>query len=125
MKIPRTLSKLVSAFNLIFTIAFIFLVFINHNLKTEWKFILAIEIALFLNLLRLSILREKLFKTQQYVISSALIGMLVLNLLLLKTRGLPKVVSLENPDLHFPVLYLVANIVFIVILILHPKNNGA
>jgi hypothetical protein len=95
---------------------------VNHDLETEWKFILAFEIALFLNLARLSILEEKLYKTQQYIITSGLMGLLVFNILILKVHGLSDR-SISITEVHYPKFYFILNICYILILLFHPKNS--
>ena len=117
------LKRYLSTFNLFFTIVFIFLAFVNHDLEKEWRFILAIEIGLFLNLARLTVLENRLYKTQQYIISTALVGLLFFNILILKNAEISSKAAVSIEKVHYPAAYFVLNILFIVILIFNPKNQ--
>lgn len=117
------IKRYFSTFNLFFTIVFIFFAFVNHDLEKEWKFILAMEIGLFLNLARLTVLENRIYKTQQYLITTALIGLLIFNILILKNHELVAKSSISIEKVHYPNMYFVLNIIFIIILILNPKNQ--
>ena len=117
------LKRYLSTINLFFTIVFIFLAFVNHDLEKEWKFILAMEIGLFLNLARLTILDNKIYKTQQYIITTAVIGLLIFNVLLLKNNEIGMKSSISIEKVHYPNTYFILNIIFILVLFLNPKNQ--
>lgn len=117
------LKRYLSTINLLFTIVFIFLAFVNHDLEKEWKFILAIELGLFLNLARLTILDNRIYKTQQYLITTALIGLLIFNILILKSHELVAQTNISIEKVHHPKVYLLLNFIYIAVLILHPKNT--
>ncbi|MEZ4938784.1 MAG: hypothetical protein R2799_14440 [Crocinitomicaceae bacterium] len=117
------IKQYLSTINLFFTIVFIFLAFVNHDLEKEWRFILAIEVGLFLNLARLTILENRIYKTQQYLISTALVGLLIFNILILKNAEVSSKAAVSIEKVHYPTTYFILNILFIVVLILNPKNQ--
>jgi len=118
-------TKYLPLINLVFTITFIGFALINHNLVKEWKFVMAFEIALILNLLRLTALKEVLYKTQQYVITSGLMGLLIFNVLLLKVHEISDKTPIDPDSIHYPNLDFGLSLVFMLVLVFHPKNEGA
>lgn len=72
----------------------------------------------------MTLLKDQLYKTQQYVISSGLVGLLIINLLLVNSNMAIYELKGGFNNFYLPYHWLFEAVFFLIILI-NPKNKNA
>ena len=118
------MNQIIPVLNQAFTIFYLLVALFVHHWDKEWKFIVPFLIMLILNFLRMTLLKDHLYKTQQYVITSGLVGFLIINLLLINSNGANYFQQNLISTYYIPYHWLV-ELCFIIILFVNPKNQNA